>query len=310
MSLQASSVVDVLRDEYLRFGAVEKCSEKVLKINKSGKGYRVTTDKDTYSFDRIIVAAGGKVGAKFGSDGSGLNILETKGYKLNETYPALVKVKSDFSYLKSLKGYKTNCKVILYSNGKSLESDFGEVLFADYGISGPPILQLSGRAVKEIRSGKDVHVELDFFPELNKLQMYELFENRFLTLRHKSIRDSFTGLVHKRLVIPLLKESNIEDLSQKCTKLNKKKIYEIIGNLKSLRIKVLDYHSWNEAQVMGGGISLGSIEPENMESKRDKGLYIIGEILDLYGDCGGFNLQWAWTTGIRAGKHASTVEFS
>jgi predicted Rossmann fold flavoprotein len=306
-SLQASSVVDVLRDEYTRLDVVEKCSENVLKIEKYSKGYRVTSDKEVYLFNKIIIAAGGKVGAKFGSDGSGLRILEKKGYKSNETYPALVKVKSDFPYLKSLKGYKTNCNLSLFSNGECLESDFGEVLFADYGISGPPVLQLSGRGVKEILSGREVYFELDFFPELNKLQMYELLENRFLSLRHKSIKDSFTGLIHKRFVIPLLKESNIVDFDQKCTKINKKKIYEIIKNLKSLRINVLDYHSWNEAQVTGGGISLNSINPETMESKREKGLYISGEILDLYGDCGGFNLHWAWATGIRAGIHASSA---
>ena len=221
-----------------------------------------------------------------------------------------MKVKSDLPYLKSLKGYKTNCNLSLMRGGDCLESDYGEVLFADYGISGPPVLQLSGRAVKEIKLGKKVHFELDFFPELNKLQMYELLENRFLTLRHKSIRDSFTGLLHKRFVIPLLKESNIEDFDQKCTKINKKKIYEIISNLKSFRINILDYHSWNEAQVTGGGISLKSINADTMESKVEKDLYITGEILDLYGDCGGFNLHWAWATGIRAGIHASTASFT
>lgn len=306
MSLQASSVVDVLRDEYTRFGAVERCGENVLNIEKKKSGFKVATDRGTYDFDRVIVAAGGKVGAKFGSDGSGLEILEKKGYKSNETYPALVKVKSDFPYLKSLKGFKINCNLSLFSGNDCLESDFGEVLFADYGISGPPVLQLSGRAVKEIISGKKVYFELDFFPDMNKLQMYELLENRFLTLRHKSIRDSFIGLVHKRFVIPLLKESNIDDFNQKCTKINKKKTYEIIGNLKSLKINVLDYHSWNEAQVTGGGISLELINVDTMESKIEKGLYITGEIMDLYGDCGGFNLHWAWATGTRAGNHASS----
>jgi hypothetical protein len=305
MSLQASSVVDVLRDEYTRLDAVEKCSENVTRIEKHNKGYKVTSDKEVYSFEKIIIATGGKVGAKFGSDGSGLKILEKKGYKSNETYPAIVKVKSDFPYLKSLKGYKTNCNLSLFSNGELLESDFGEVLFADYGISGPPVLQLSGRGVKEILSGRKVYFELDFFPELNKLQMYEFLENRFLSLRHKSIKDSFTGLLHKKVVIPLLKESNIIDFDQKCTKINKKKIYEIVKNLKSLRINILDYHSWNEAQVTGGGISLKSINTDTMESIKENGLYLAGEMLDIYGDCGGFNLHWAWATGIRAGIHAS-----
>lgn len=305
MSLQASSVLDVLRDEYIRFGAVEKCSENVTKIEKQKKGYKVTTDKTIYLFDKVIVAAGGKVGAKFGSDGSVLKILEKNGYKSNETYPALVKVKSDFSYLKSLKGYKTNCKLSLFNNEKCLGSDFGEVLFADYGISGPPVLQLSGLAIKEIMSARQVYFELDFFPNLNKHQMYQFLENRFLSLKHKSIKDSFTGLIHKRFIIPLLKESNIEDFEQKCTKINKRKIYDIIKSLKFLRINVKDYHSWSDAQVTGGGISLKSVNPETMESKREKGLYFTGEILDLYGDCGGFNLHWAWVTGIRAGIHAS-----
>ncbi|MDP3387156.1 MAG: aminoacetone oxidase family FAD-binding enzyme [Eubacteriales bacterium] len=306
-SLQASSILEVLRDEYLRYGAKEICNQRVLAIAPVHGAYMVQTDLETHEFDRIIVAMGGKAYEKLGSDGSGFDLMAGLGYELSEIYPALVKLKSDFVHLRSLKGLKVNASVTLHVDGNIIAKDFGEVLFADYGISGPPVLQLSGLAVKEINGGKNVKISLDMFPEVSSNTMFERLSDRFVNLKHKSLKDSLVGLINKRMIIPLLKEAGIDDFLQKPTKLNRRQIYAVIKELKGLQLNIIGFHSWTDAQVTAGGVLLTGINPQTMESYHHENLYVIGEILDVYGDCGGFNLHWAWNTGIKAGYSSSMV---
>ncbi|HBH11947.1 MAG TPA: aminoacetone oxidase family FAD-binding enzyme [Clostridiales bacterium] len=306
-SLQASSVLEVLREEYLRYGAKEICGQRILAIKPIGGAYMVQTDLDTFEFDRVIVAMGGKSNEKLGSDGSGFELMAGLGYELSEIYPALVKLKSDFIHLRSLKGLKVNASVSLYADENLVANDLGEVLFADYGISGPPIMQLSGIAVKKINEGKNVRVSLDFFSDISRNDLFEILSDRFINLKHKSLKDSLVGLINKRMILPLLKEAGIDDFFQKPTKMNRRQIYAIIKELKSLRINVTGFHSWADAQVTAGGVLLTEINPQTMEACHHKNLFVTGEILDVYGDCGGFNLHWAWNTGIKAGHHSSII---
>jgi hypothetical protein len=306
-SLQASSMVEVLREEYLRHGAKEICGQRVLAVTPVKAAYMVQTDSKTYEFDRVIVAMGGKAYEKLGSDGSGFNLMAGLGYELSDIFPALVKLKSDFIHLRSLKGLKVNASVTLYADEKLTAKDFGEVLFADYGISGPPVLQLSGMAVKEINQGKNVRMTLDLFPDISSNTMFEMLSERFINLKHKSVKDSLVGLINKRLILPLLKEAGIDDFLQKPTKLNRKQIYAVVKELKDLNLNITGFHSWADAQVSGGGVLLSGINPRSMEACHHENLYITGEILDVYGDCGGFNLHWAWNTGIKAGYHSSII---
>jgi hypothetical protein len=300
-SLQASSMVDVLRDEYLRHGTIEKCGEQVLSIHPSKKRTQVNSTIATHEFDKVVLAMGGKSSDMLGSDGSGFKLLESMGYVLHPTYPALVKLKSDFKHLKALRGLKVMALVRLVSEDGLIGKDFGEVLFADFGVSGPPVLQLSGQAVEEIMKGKSVKLELDLFANQTPLELHDALMARFLKLKHKSVQDSFVGLLNKRLIIPILKESGITDMSIKATQLNKKQVYQIIKTLKSLRLNITNYHSWQASQVTAGGLSLRELNPRTMESKKYAGVHVAGEVLDLYGECGGFNLHWAWCTGIKAG---------
>jgi predicted Rossmann fold flavoprotein len=306
MSLQASSIVDVLRDEYLKLGVKEICGERITKITKSDHHCIVTTDQEVYEFDRVVIALGGKANSKLGSDGSGLEILAKMGVNYEAPYPALVKLKSDFPYLKSIMGLKVNAKVTLCSEENSeIACDEGEVLFADYGVSGPPILQLSGKAIEMLNRNHEAYIKLDLFPELNRNELYQLLNERFDRLRHKTIADTFIGLVNKRLIIPLLKHSSVTDFNSKPTRLNTKQIYQIVETMKALKIHITGYHSWQDAQVTAGGVCLSDINPKTMELRLYKSIYLAGEILDVYGDCGGFNLHWAWATGIKAGKSAA-----
>lgn len=304
-SLQASSILEVLREEYLRYGTKEICGQRILTITPTQQSFLVHTDVDTFEFDRIIVALGGKAYDKLGSDGSGFNLMAGLGYDLSDIYPALVKLKSDFVHLRSLKGMKINASVTLYANDDPIAKDFGEVLFANYGVSGPPVLQLSGIAVSELNEGKNVKILMDLFPDISSNDMFEMLSARFISLKHKALKDTFVGLINKRIIIPLLKEAGVDDFLQKPTRLNRRQIYAIIKVLKGLEVRITGFHSWADAQVTAGGVLLTGINPHTMESYHHKNLFLAGEILDVYGDCGGFNLHWAWNTGIKAGYHSS-----
>lgn len=304
-SLQASSILEVLREEYLRYGTKEFCGQRILTVTPTRQSFMVHTDLDTFEFDRIIVALGGKSYEKLGSDGSGFSLMAGLGYELSDLHPALVKLKSDFTHLRSLKGLKINASVALYANDDPLVQDFGEVLFADYGISGPPVLQLSGIAVNKLNEGKNVKILLDLFPDISNNDMFEILNARFINLKHKSLKDTFVGLINKRIIVPLLKEAGMDDLLQKPTRLNRRQIYAIVRVLKGLEIRITGFHSWADAQVTAGGVLLTGVNPHTMESYHHKNLFLAGEILDVYGDCGGFNLHWAWNTGIKAGYHSS-----
>ncbi|MBV1758233.1 MAG: aminoacetone oxidase family FAD-binding enzyme [Dethiosulfatibacter sp.] len=304
-SLQASSILEVLREEYLRYGTKEICNQRILAVTPINSRYVVQTDLVTYEFDRIIVAMGGKAYERLGSDGSGFDLMSGLGYEMSQVYPALVKLKSDFVHLRTLKGLKINASVSLYSDETLIAEDSGEVLFADYGVSGPPILQISGIAVKEINTGKNVRISLDMFPAISTNDMFEMLRDRFINLKHKTLKDSLIGLINKRMIIPLLKEAGIDDFLQKPTKMNRRQIYAVIKVLKDLQLNITGFHSWADAQVTAGGVLLTGINPRTMESYHHENLYVIGEILDVYGDCGGFNLHWAWNTGIKAGYNSA-----
>ena len=166
-------------------------------------------------------------------------------------------------------------------------------------------MQLSGIAVSELNEGKNVKILMDLFPDISSNDMFEMLSARFISLKHKALKDTFVGLINKRIIIPLLKEAGVDDFLQKPTRLNRRQIYAIIKVLKGLEVRITGFHSWADAQVTAGGVLLTGINPHTMESYHHKNLFLAGEILDVYGDCGGFNLHWAWNTGIKAGYHSS-----
>ncbi len=304
-SLQASSMVEVIREAYLNLGVIEQCGENVQTIKKTKSGYQVATNVHKYQFDKIIVALGGQSFQHLGSNGSGFSLLSSLNYEMTPIYPALVKLKSDFPHLKALQGLKVEGHVYLFLNGEKSGEDDGEILFANYGVSGPPILQISGYAAQALSWGHRVEIVIDLFPHLSQHQLYELLETRFDTLHYKGLKDTFVGLIHKRLIIPVLKEAMIYEYDIKPTKLSRKQVYDIVNRLKSLTLTITDFHSWKESQVTAGGIALFQICPKTLESLRDPGLFIAGEILDVHGACGGYNLHFAWCTGIKAGREAA-----
>ncbi|NLM44230.1 MAG: NAD(P)/FAD-dependent oxidoreductase [Clostridiales bacterium] len=303
---QASSVLDVLRFEMQQLGVVELCESRAETIAYGKKGFKIRVKgKDTITADKVILATGGKANPSLGANGSGYDLAKALGHKIIEPFPSLVKLKLDAPFLKSLSGAKINGEAAIEVDGKILRQENGEILFANYGLSGPPILQLSRTAGEQLSMGKKVNIVLDLFPEMSLQEFEELLEKRTSLRGDKPLAFSFVGLINKRFINVLLKEAGITDLHMPCRDITKSELKAIANKMKRWIMVISGTQSWSEAQVTAGGVDVSQINPDTMESKIVPGLYFAGEIIDIDGDCGGFNLQWAWSSGYIAGLSAS-----
>ncbi|HBC32559.1 MAG TPA: aminoacetone oxidase family FAD-binding enzyme [Clostridiales bacterium] len=303
-SLQASSVLDVLRYEIKRLKVMEITDFNVTALRKSKDKFSIIGN-DTITADRVILATGGKASPQLGSDGKGYEIARSLGHEIIEPFPALVQLKLKGKYFKRISGIKFDGIVKAYSGDRLIRKEEGEILFTDYGISGPPILQVSRKVIEELNKKNNPWLTLDMFPNYSKLKLYDILQDRFIKMNYKTIEEAMIGFINKKLIPVVLYEAGFDELDKLCGKLNKKEIYKIIDILKEWKFEVTGHNSWQQAQSTAGGIKLTEINPKTLESLKVKGLYFAGEILDVDGDCGGFNLQWAWSSGYTAGYFSS-----
>ena len=303
-SLQASSVLDVLRYELKRLKVDEITDFNVRALRKNKDKFSIIGN-DTVTADKVILATGGKASPQLGSDGKGYEIAKSFGHEIIEPFPALVQLKLCGKYFKRLAGIKFDGIVKAYTGDRLIREEEGEILFTDYGISGPPILQISRKVIEELNKENRPYLNIDMFPVYSKLKLYDILEDRFRSLGYKTIEESIIGFINKKLIPVVLYEAGFNELNKLCGKLNKKEIYKIIDILKGWKFEVTGHNSWQQAQSTAGGVKLSEINPKTLESLKVKGLYLAGEILDVDGDCGGFNLQWAWSSGFTAGYFCS-----
>lgn len=299
-SLQASSVLDALRYECEKLDIDIFCGERVKSVNKTGAKFSVVTDGDEYSSSALIIAAGGAASDKLGGSYDGYNILKSFGHKSTALYPSITAVKTKTELIKALKGIKTDADVTLV-NGKQKKSMFGEILFTDYGLSGPPILQLSQMLMGK---GNGAYFEIDFMPEYSYDDVVDLIQKRKNNVFEDKLEHLFIGMLNKRIGQCVIKSAglNLYDLASLLTA---KQISSIASKIKKFRLDVTGVRGFEYAQVTGGGIELNKFDCLTMQSLICSGLYSCGEVLDVTGDCGGFNLQWAWTSGYKAGQGAA-----
>lgn len=290
----ASSVLDVLRRRIDAIGVKAECEFAVKNIRKNDGGF-VIEDKDgnVRKCDKVIIATGGKAGSSLGSDGSGYVLLKSLGHKITDVYPSLVQIKTETDFVRKLKGIKVNATVTI---GEKMQT--GEVLFADYGISGPPVFWLSSYL------GNNKEVRLDFMPEYSYDAVYEMICMRCAYLYDTPLEEFFVGMLNKRVSQAILKYAGVEPLSRQAQTLTEKEIKNVASAIKALKLRIEGTASWNNAQVTKGGADVSQFDSVTMQSKLVKGLYACGEVLDIDGDCGGYNLQWAWSSGYMAGTAA------
>ncbi|MBR6510183.1 MAG: aminoacetone oxidase family FAD-binding enzyme [Clostridia bacterium] len=305
MGLQAASVVDCLRFAADNLGVITHLETKATNIQISNGKYKVICDNLSFLAENIIIATGLLSGGdRLGCDGSMLNVLKKAGFKTKECTPAIVQIKTETDIVKQLKGIKVNANATLSVSGKAVRTEFGEVLFCDYGLSGPPILQISREVSK---TKEDTEIWLDIMSEYDFGLVYEMLKARRNNLSYCNLDEFFTGMLNKRLGQVVLKSVGLK-LSDSVSELNDKKCKEIASVLKKFQFKAIGTTGFLNSQVTAGGLDTKSFNFKTMESRDAKGLYAVGEILDIDGDCGGFNLQWAWSSAFCASDNILKVK--
>lgn len=306
-SLQASSVIDIFRMalDDREIPLYSNC--KVNSITKK-KNFILDTNNDEYknfSCNKLILSCGGKTAIKTGSDGSGYKLSKSLGHSIIDTVPGIVQLKLDYPYLKALSGIKFDGAVSMLVNNEIIRTEVGEVLFTDYGISGPPILQLSSYVSKVLNKGLKVTIRLDMFPYESKEDIDNFFTTHFSIFNYREISSSLVGVINKKLISTILKDVGIKDIHLPCSNIDWKYINKLIDKFKQWDFNCIDTNGFQSAQVTVGGINTREVNNLTLESKLIENLYFCGEILDVHGDCGGFNLQWAWSSGYLAAKSAA-----
>lgn len=304
MSKQATAIRELLVQLCNEDNITPVFNTKCIDILKNGDVFEVicqNTDSEqkvTFKSRKVILSTGGRTYSKTGSDGSGYSILKKKNVNLSNTLPALVPLYCNDKFFKELKGVRCEGTINLLVDGEQIVSDTGEIQLTDYGVSGIPVFQVSRVASVALNKKKKVEVELDFLPGISKKYFLQLLYSNDFTIEKKLV-----GLLNNKLVTVILKLSGIKsDLY--ISEIKKNQIDRLFNNLKALKSEVVKTGDFEQAQVTAGGALLSEVS-EGLELKKINGLFITGELLDVDGVCGGYNLQWAWSTGKVAGEAAS-----
>jgi hypothetical protein len=303
---QASAVLDVLRWELERLKVDVRTGYEVRSIGRRGRAFALgLAAGGELEAGRVILACGGMAGPQFGSDGAGLRLAAALGHRLVEPSAALAPLRLRADFLRRLKGVSFQASGEVRRGGETLRAETGEFLFTDSGITGLPVLQLSRSASRELQAGRPPALVLDLFPGMGLDALDAALEVRFRRQAHKTVADGLVGLLNKRLVPVALSEAGIAYHAAPCSEVQPAARLALARLLKSWSLEVSGTMPWPEAQVTAGGVDLRDVNPETLESRIVPGLYFCGEILDVDGDCGGFNLQWAWSSGWLAGLSAA-----
>ena len=295
---QANSVVDVLRLALVKENITLKTGYEVTKIQKTAEGFQLTNGEESITSDKLIVACGGLAGSKLGGTMSGYKLLAKLGHRCTKLRPSLVQIKSSWPELPSLKGVRANCCVEILHNGEVYAKSIGELQLTEHGISGPVVFEISRDVCAE--RGRWT-AKLDFLPNLPA----EVLEKELQRRRNTNLpmEELLTGILHNRLGRVLTKTAGIKG-KQYASQISNAELAEVVACVKSLEITLTEPLGMDSAQVTAGGVLTDGFDPNTMESKSVPGLYACGEVLDIDGDCGGYNLQWAWSSGRCAGLHA------
>lgn len=304
---QAASVLDCLLLEIQRLSVKLKCQEKVVRIEKKQNSWKVYTQSWHYDADAVILACGSRAVSQTGSDGSGYTLAEMAGHRIVEPFPALVPLKCREGFVRKLAGLRTKAEITMYISDATGQQqncfwESGELQWTEYGISGILVFQLSRYASCALKQKQNVRVAIDCLPSVAEEQLFSIINNR---IKKENISNALTGILPKKMIPVMLELAQIKKASAHP---EEEKIRELSHIIKHLSLSVSGTRSFEQAQVCAGGVTTGEIDPVTMESRRSSGLYITGELLDIDGICGGYNLQWAWTTGYLAGIHSAGKE--
>ena len=295
---QANSVLDVLRFALEKPNIQVKLGAEVEKVRKMQNGFRLEFGEEALDCQRLIVACGGLAGTKLGGSMSGYKLLRSLGHRCTRLRPTLVQLKTSWGGVVGLKGVRANCRAQILYNGEPFQESQGELQFTEYGLSGPVIFEIS-RDVCQQKG--DWCCRLDFLPEIGEEELFRELRRRRETNLPAS--ELFTGILHNRLGRVLTQAAGITPQTP-IRELPDELLREAARAVKEFDVPLTEPMGMDSAQVTAGGIVTEEFEEKTMESKLVPGLFACGEVLDVDGDCGGYNLQWAWSSGRLAGLNA------
>lgn len=296
-SNMAGSVLDVLRFALENSGIDLHTGCVVTAIKKKGNIFLVRTESgEEFTADRVILAAGGAAGGKVGGVMDGYQLAKGLGHHRTALYPSLVQIRTDPTYPRALKGVKAEAAVTIRRGGEVLAQNQGEVLFTEYGVSGPVIFDISRTAAT---GGDGLTVTLDLFPDWAPREALDWLRQRRQSAGDREAGTLLTGALHSRLGQMVCKAAGFTN--QRAADLSDGDLRRIAAQAKGFTLPITGVCGFDQAQVTAGGLRCGEFDPHTMESRLVPGFYACGEVLDIDGDCGGYNLQWAWSSGHAAG---------
>lgn len=304
LSEQASTVLEALEYSVKEHAIQVELNTDIASISYSDDCFSVVSvNGKTYTFDKLIVSTGGKSSLGKNEQCNGYNLLRNLGHTITKLYPALTSLKCEGINFKAVSGVRQDCRLSLFVDEELVMDDFGEVLFNDSGISGIVTFQVSHCAIENAREDKNVTIILDLLPGVTEDELKNFMDLKLLTHNELTCDEFITGFVNKKIGTMLLAAYGI-DPSSIVSSVDKDVLRECIFSMKFIALKVKTDASFDKSQVTGGGIPLSEIK-ENFESAICDNLYIVGELLNVDGICGGYNLQWAFTSGYIAGSDAA-----
>lgn len=306
-SYQASAVLDLLRCALDRLPVAVMTNSRVLDLKQNpGGGFTCKlADGRTLTSRAVIVATGGLAAPAFGCEGDGYQHLTRLGHRLVEPMPALVQICTDKKAVLGFSGIRVEGYAALMASNQLLRREKGEILFTDYGLSGPPILQLSRKVNEVMKSGlSDKVLIIDFLPDLSDERLMDWLKRRRDLDQRLPLEHYLTGLLHKKIGMALIKQITGRSMREPVMNLTESDLRRLSERIKNFSVPVIGTRSWDQAQVTAGGIDVSDFDAASLSSRIIPGLYAAGEVLDIDGDCGGYNLQWAWSSGRLAGEQA------
>ena len=302
---QASTVLDVLRYELKRLPVNIHTDRRATELNAGSNGIAVVTeDGIKEKYDAVVLACGGKAAPKTGSDGQGFVFAKKLGHHIVPVVPALTALRCSEDFYKRVAGVRCDANLTLYIDGQPVRSDAGELQWTDYGISGIPVFQISRDAAYGILEHRTVTVKINLMPDFTEDDAYGLFwKERWERQGGQAMEQFVTGLVNKKIGLLFLKLAGIRE-NERAAEVSPARREKLQKLYRSLTVSVCGTNSFDQAQVCAGGVDCHEVT-DTLESRIAPGVFFAGEILDIDGICGGYNLQWAWSSGTVAGRAAA-----
>ena len=299
-SNQANTIKDLLEKEIQRLNIKVEYDTEVLSIEKKDK-FIIKTNNKEYTCDKLILSTGSFAYPKTGSDGKGYSILENLGHTIVKPVPALVQLNANSKYMKEWDGVRSDVYLELFEDNEYISKEEGELQFTKYGISGICVFNLSHFISRGLLENKKYIVKINFVPFIKTL-ISPWLDDYSKKNQEKDLYELLEGFLNKKLVPIILKESNL-DSKKKYNELSNEEKIRLINSLRHFKVEIISTKGFDSSQICNGGVKLDEIDINTMESKIVKDLYIIGELLDINGNCGGYNLTVCWISGLLSGKH-------